>query len=244
MINMRNMVPQHVQSIFQRAYFAVISENFLNTMTRVAKTKMLSSKEKDEIVWIVSMRDGIDLPKYNFDQKLVIALLDPQPISSMVLEPGSDHLWSKLTSRDTVTVDASSPASSATITATTTGSNVHTPFQFNTITATTSSNPPTSSKSPQWVDDFFVASTTQIRWHDPCARPEPGDTQKAAAAVLVHKCTTCNDEKLLTKKELERHETEHEHSEGCDIIGCKRRFCAERRSRTHGAGCQDHLFSS
>lgn len=242
MLNMRNMVPEHVQSIFQRAYFTVVSEYFLNTMTRVANSKMLSSKEKDEIVWIVSMRDGADLPKYKFDQKLVIALLDPQPIPSMVLEPENDTTTIDLVNSDMMGALASSPASSVTITATATGPPVHTPFHFNPNNATTTKDPPPSSESPQWLDDFFVASTTQIRWRDPCARPKPDDTQKAIAAVLIYKCTACNDGKLLTRSELERHETEHEHTAGCDIVGCKRRFCVEKRSRTNGAGCQDHLF--
>ncbi|KAI4637363.1 hypothetical protein J4E83_000179 [Alternaria metachromatica] len=118
MLNMRNMVPEHVQSIFQRAYFTVISEYFLNTMTRVAKTKLLSSKEKDEIVWIVSIRDGVDLPKYSFDQKLVIALLDPQPLPSMMLARDDDVPPEDPMQCDTVDVAAASPASSATITGT------------------------------------------------------------------------------------------------------------------------------
>jgi hypothetical protein len=247
MLNMRNMVPEHVQSIFQRAYFTVVSENFLNTMTRVAKTKMLSSKEKDEIVWIVSMRDGIDLPKYSFDQKLVIALLDPQPVPSMMLAEDDDDSLGNLTHCDTAAVVASSPASSATITGTatvtTTDPPAHTPFQFNPDSNPTPNQASPSSKSSQWLDDFFVASTTQIRWRDPCAPRKPDDAQKALAAVLEHKCATCHDENLLTKRELERHETEHEHTAGCDIIGCTRRFCAEKRSKRCSTGCQDHLFS-
>ncbi|KAI4907824.1 hypothetical protein J4E90_009232 [Alternaria incomplexa] len=248
MLNMRNMVPEHVQSIFQRAYFTVISEYFLNTMTRVAKTKMLSSKEKDEIVWIVSMRDGVDLPKYSFDQKLVIALLDPQPLPSMMLERDDDVSPEDPMQCDTVDVAAASPASSATVTGTATVTAAtdlqpHAPFQFNSNRGTTSDNTPSPPRSPQWLDDFFVASTTQIRWRDPCAPPKPGEAQKAFAAVLIHKCATCNDDRLLTKRELERHDTEHGHTGDCDIIGCKRRFCAEKRTKEHFGGCQDHLFS-
>ncbi|CAN9273600.1 unnamed protein product [Alternaria alternata] len=182
MLNMRTMVPEHIQSIFQRAYFDVVSKYFLDTMTKVAKSKMLSSKEKDEIVWIVSMRDGVDLPNYNFDQKLVIALLDPQPIPSVML--GSENDPGRTASSNSNSVSAaSSPASSATITGTATDSGVHTPFQFNASKATTRKDPPISTESPEWIDDFFVASTTQIRWRDPCAPPKPGDIQKATALV-------------------------------------------------------------
>ncbi|KAG9187614.1 hypothetical protein G6011_05485 [Alternaria panax] len=242
MLNMRNMVPGQVQSIFQRAYFTVVSENFLDTMTRVAKSKMLSSKEKDEIAWAVSMRDGVDLPKYSFDQKLVIALLDPQSIPSMMLEPENNIVTTKSVDSDVMSAIASSPASSATVTATTTGPRIHTPFEFNPNNTKTTDDPLPSSESPQWLDDFFVASTTQIRWHDPCAPPKPGDAQKALAAVLIYKCTTCSDGKLLTKSERERHKTEHEHTAGCDIAGCQRRFCVEGRTRKNGVGCQDHLL--
>jgi hypothetical protein len=238
-LNMRNMVPEHVQSTFQKAYFAVVSECFLNTMTWVTKSKMLSSKEKAEIVWVVSMRDRFDLPKYNFDQSLVIALLDPQTIPSMVLGSENDATTTDSMTPDPVSVVVSSPASSATITTTPTAHPVHTPFQFNPNNATSVKNPPPSSDSSQWLDDFFVASPTQIRWHDPCAPVKPGDSQKAAERVLAHECTTCNDGKLLTKGELERHETEHEHTAACDIIDCRRRFCVEKRSKR---GYQMPLF--
>jgi hypothetical protein len=268
-LNMRNMVPEDIQRVFQRAYFTVVSKNFLDTMTRTAKMKVLNTKEKDEIVWIVSMREGVDLPAYQFDQRFVVSLLDPQPIPSMVLEPLADASASTMSASMTVTDEAttkpSSPASSATLRAGTTSPAApasvpppaRTPFQFNanvfTIeTPPPSSNSPTVSKSPQWFDNFFVEPTTQIRWLDPCSKPKPGHAKKALEAVLIFECGFCDDGKLLTKKELERHEAEHGHSEGCDIEGCGRRFCVLRRRDVQETRaedmerkevrCQDHLF--
>jgi ankyrin repeat protein len=259
-LNMRSMVPEDVQPIFQRAYFNVVSRNFLDTMTRLAKTKILNTREKDEIVWIVSMREGVDLPAYQFDQRLVVALLDPQPLPSMVLEPMADVANASTASASTTTTHeatttSSSPASSTTLTAgispavsASVPAPACTPFQFNAnhftveIPSASSASPP-APKSPQWVDDFFVESTTQIRWLDPCSKPKPGDAKKALEAVLILKCGVCDDGKLLTKKELERHEMEHEHSSGCDHEECTRRFCvARRRKEKMVIGCQDHLF--
>ncbi|KAF1829187.1 ankyrin [Decorospora gaudefroyi] len=242
-VNMRNMMPDDVQSVFARAYFSVASKNFLDMMTRVARTKMLETKEKDEIIWIVSMREGVDLPQYEFNQRLVIALLDPQPIPNMMLEPRTDAVTTSTTTSNAKSGTASSPASSATLTVGMTPPAAppptHAPFQFNSNPTTTTS--PVPSQSPQGFDDFFVASTTQIRWLDPCAKPKHDDAKKALAAVLMYKCGACGDEKLLTKKELERHEIEHDHTGDCDIEGCLRRFCVARRNRK-SVGCQDHLF--
>ncbi|KAF1942804.1 ankyrin [Clathrospora elynae] len=239
-LNMRSMVPDDVQSVFQRAYFSVVSKNFLDTMTRVVKSKMLDAKEKDQIVWIVSMREGVNLPEYKFDQKLVIAFLDHQPIPTMMLETGTDISTANAMTYDTSAITPSSPASSVTVTADTI-SPIHTPFQFNPNNSTGSVTSPGTPKSSLWLDDFLVTSTTQIRWLDPCARPKPGDAKKALKAVLNFKCAVCDNGKLLTKKELERHETEHSHSRDCDIVACTRRFCTGKRN-IKDVGCQDYLF--
>jgi ankyrin repeat protein len=269
-LSMRNMVPEDVQSIFKRAFFTVVSKNFLDTMTRVAKTKMLDAKEKDEIVWIVSMREGIDLPEYKFDQRLVIALLDPQSMPSMVLEPGAavtpvnEATESTSNSYETTTTTAPSPASSTTLTAGITSppasasvpAPARTPFQFNAnvftveVPSASSTSAPTPT-SPQWVDDFFVEPTTQIGWPYPSGTRKTGDAKKALETVSIFKCGVCGDGMLLAKKELEGHEIEHEHSKGCDDEGCERRFCSGKRrdGDDHGqgepqgeVGCQGHLF--
>jgi ankyrin repeat protein len=226
MLNMRNMVPGDVQMVFQRAYVNVVSKNFLNTMTRVAQTNLLDSKEKSEVLSILSMRRGLDLTEYKFDQGLVEALLDLQPT---MLEPSTEHAMLRTSSSDTMSTTELSPSSTHTVMASTTPlpKPAHAPFQFNSNNPTTTiiSNPSPSPKSPQWLGDFFIAPTTQIRWRDPCDKQKLGDTQKATAAVLAYKCETCDDGKLLTKKELERHQAEHEHSEACVIERCTRRFC-------------------
>jgi ankyrin repeat protein len=269
-VSMRNMIPEDVQSIFKRAYFIVVSKNFLDTMARLAKTKILDAREKNEIVWIVSMRDGIDLPEYKFDQGLVIALLDPQPIPSMMLErcaaaiPVNESTEGTSTSWETTTTTTSSPASSTTLTAGTTSppapasvpAPARTPFQFNANIFTVeipsaSSASPHAPKSPQWADDFFVGPTTQIHWPYPDAKRETGDAKKALETVPILKCGVCGDGMLLTKKELEMHEVEHEHNASCGIEGCARMFCCGKRrdgddqgqgGREREVGCQDHSF--
>lgn len=83
---MREMVPDDVQPAFQRAYFDILSSNCLDTMAEVAKSKFLDMREKQEVVCILSMRKGIDLPDHQFDPGLIMALLDPQPITSPSLQ--------------------------------------------------------------------------------------------------------------------------------------------------------------
>ncbi|CAO2651411.1 Nn.00g039810.m01.CDS01 [Neocucurbitaria sp. VM-36] len=241
MLNMRQMVPEDIHSVFQRAYVTVVSKNFLDTMTRVAKSKMLSTDEKNEIVWIISMRKHVDYPDYKFDQELIVALLDPQPYPSIVLDQTVHASSENALSHDSASSTIPSPASSLTITGNAQSPPVYAPFQFNPNSSTTSDRIISTSKSPTQAalvcDDYFIPSTTQIRWKDPCTDPKPGDLHRAAAAVLQYKCTVCGDGTLLTKKEYEKHGVEHKHSERCEDVGCSRRFCMAKR-----AGCQDHLF--
>ncbi|KAH7355481.1 hypothetical protein BKA66DRAFT_475470 [Pyrenochaeta sp. MPI-SDFR-AT-0127] len=244
MLNMKRMVPEDVQQTFQRAYFAVVSSNFLDAMTKVAKSKMLSAKEKDEIRWIISMRKGVDLPIYKFDQELVMALLDPQPVP---LETLADTTMTSNPPHEPAATVSLPPAPNLTVTPSSTSSPAHEPFQFNPNGATAQEEHSVSSRSSERsnanADDFFVPSTTSIRWQDPCILTKPIDVNKAlAAAVLIDKCEACDDGTLLTKKELEKHKVEHAHSVSCIDGTCMRRFCTGRRKKENSLGCQDHLF--
>jgi hypothetical protein len=239
MLEMQDMVPADIHEAFQRAYFTVVSKNFLDTMTRTAKARMLTPKDKDEIVWIVQMRKGIDLPEYRFDQELVIALMDPQPLLQMHTSP--NNIMPTTEPHDTAMADAA-PLADPNITlerpAPTTPA--HAPWQFNPNNTTTPS-PPRAHKELD-VSDYFP-STTQIRWMRPDQSPRPGDLEKACASVVMYKCGTCDDEVPLTKKEQEKHGVEHAHTSTCDDLDCARRFCLLRRRKEADVGCQDHLFA-
>lgn len=235
----QDMVPEDIKEAFLRAHFTVVSKNFLDTMTRVAKTRMLTPRDKEEIVWITGMRQGIDLPQYRFDQELVVALLDPQPmieIPSQSFDPasvGPDH--------EEQTDSAATQYEASTSTATNTGNVAPPPphraqWQFNPDSSATSPPRPrsrTRSQSPAYI----MPSTTLIRWRDPEGPSKPGDFEKACLSVLQYKCDTCNDGVPLTKKEQERHGIEHTHTSACNNAFCERRFCALKKR-----GCQDHLF--
>jgi ankyrin repeat protein len=255
---MKDMVPQDVQAIFSQAYFAVVSANFLDTVTRKAKSRLLTARDKDEVSWILGMRTGIDLPDYKFDQELVIALLHPQPILDMDIEASIENVaTNKPNNILENATDSLSPNPQPTLPQPASTSPPHAPWTFN--PHHTASPPPqpllslTSQSPTSSASDLFFASTTQIRWKDPTAKTKPGDMEKAMAAVLLYKCRVCNDGTLLTKKEEQKHEMEHEHSSACDSAGCGRRFCMQRRRECEGnrgggrdgivnQGCQDHLF--
>jgi hypothetical protein len=234
-LEMLGMVPADIRETFQRAYFSVASNNFLDNMTRTAKARMLTPRDKDEIVWVIGMRKGIDLPDYKFDQGLVIALLDPQRV--LDIPPGSSD------SGTTRTIEHATTAA------------MHAQWQFNPNNTTTTTSPRQSSASALNPDaesqtaDFFMPTTTLIRWRYPDKAPKPGDLEKARNSVLQYHCGTCDDGVPLTKGEQEKHGAEHAHTSTCDQKDCERRFCVLRRKRGinggggGGSGCQDHLFA-
>jgi ankyrin repeat protein len=245
-LEMQDMVPEDIRGAFERAYFTVVSKNFLDSMTRTAKSRMLTPKDKDEIVWVTGMRRGIDLPDYRFDQELVVALLDPQPALDMPLHSvemasttATKHKVNDETTAEPVTTTTAAGRSTPTPT-------LRAPWQFN-PNNTTISPPPQdandSTGSPSSItNDFLVPETTLIRWRNPEARPKAGDLEKACAAVLQYECATCDDRVLLTKKEQERHIVEHAHTEKCKKEFCTRRFCLLDGRKEVSIGCQDHLF--
>jgi hypothetical protein len=240
-LEMIDMVPEDIHDAFQRAYFTVISKNFLDTMTRTAKSRMLTARDKDEIVWIIGMRRGVDLPDYRFDQELVIALLDPQPIAGIHL----DHTNTTITSE--AREGAMDPAESVDTTGDDTTLTTRAPWQFNPNNTVTSLLPAAASdgaQSPSDSDDaYLIPQTTLIRWRTPDVRPKPGDFEKACASVLRYECATCNDGVPLTKSEQEKHGVEHAHTSVCEADYCTRRFCALKRGKQVNLGCQDHLFA-
>lgn len=247
-LELLDMVPEGIRDTFQRAYFTVVSKNFLDTMTRTAKTRLLTARDKDEIVWITGMRRGIDLPEYRFDQELVIALLDPQPMSGMLLdvagpsnttepiEQVSANLQSPLAfvmdREETINASASRPT-----------------WQFNANNSITSPPPAmtshqTSASASPADEDLMVPPTTLIRWQDPEAPPKPGDLEKACASVLRYECATCSDGVPLTKSEHEKHVKEHAHTSVCEEGNCAGRFCALKNRKRAIKGCHDHLFGA
>jgi ankyrin repeat protein len=245
-LEMLDMVPEDIRDTFQRAYFTVVSKNFLDTMTRTAKSRMLTARDKDEIVWIIGMRRGIDLPEYRFDQELVIALLDPQTMLSM--QANSVNLASSSESTRMTTETAQSLSNSIpTIDDAADESTPRATWQFNPNNPITT--PPRANAnetlSPESLDeDYIIPSTTLIRWRNPEAQPKPGDLEKACASVLRYECATCNDGVPLTKKEQERHGREHAHTSVCEEPYCARRFCALKNGKHVNLGCQDHIFAA
>ena len=242
------MVPEDVQEVFNRAYFAVVSGNFLDTLTRMARSRLLTARDKNEIVWVVGMRKDINLSDYQFDQDFVFDLLDPQPLLRMDIEPSVEEASSngfdrivpdKLVSTSGTTVTNAQPAPT---------SPARNPWQFNpnniATTPDASGTLPTSpSPSSSNDDHLMIPQTTHIRWKYPTTKTKPGDLEKAIAAVLSYKCRVCNDGFMLTKKEEEKHEEEHAHTSACEGADCMRRFCVARRKREHNIACQDHLFA-
>jgi ankyrin repeat protein len=244
-LEMRDMVPEDVHGTFQRAYFTVVSKYFLNTMTRTAKSRMLTSRDKDEIAWITGMRSGVNVPEYRFNQELVLALLDP-PLGLDVPSQHIEAATQAASGNETANGTSAGVAPTADVEEISPRSPSRSPWQFNpnsSMTSAASSIPVNSSASPApATDDYFIPSTTLIRWANPDTPPKPGDLEKACASVLRYECATCADGVPLTKKEQERHGVEHVHTSICDTQCCARRFCALKRQREAGIGCQDHLF--
>ncbi|EOA83129.1 uncharacterized protein SETTUDRAFT_172856 [Exserohilum turcica Et28A] len=221
-ICLQDMVPEHVRAVFHKAYFTIASNYFLDTMTRLARTRMLDAQEKEEITQITLMRETAGVPAYKFEPDLVVALLHMQP-SNMMLEV-DDHLSTgdEICSSPVSSFD-DTPASSMTLDTATPAASSHTPFQFNPNGTSTLDIPRSAPTSPHPSDDFFT---------------KPSEMQFRVECVLKHECAICNDGKLLTKKELEKHDTEHEHTASCTETLCTRRFCVAKRRST----CEDHLF--
>jgi ankyrin repeat protein len=243
------MVPGDIHEVFNRAYLAVVSEKFLDTMTRTAKSRLLTARDKNETVWVVGMRKRIGLPDYQFSQDFVIDLLDPQPLLRMDIEPSVEVVTSN--GFDQAVPDELNSPSAPTVTDAPSAptSPVRNPWQFNPNNVATSPDRPGTLPTPPSPistndDDLMIPQATHIRWKYPTTKTKPGDLEKAIAAALSYKCRVCNDGILLTKKSEERHEEEHAHTSACEGADCMRRFCVVRRKREHNIVCQDHLFAA
>ncbi|EMD93105.1 hypothetical protein COCC4DRAFT_75904 [Bipolaris maydis ATCC 48331] len=230
---MQRTVPEHIRPVFRKAYFSVASRYFLETAVHHSNTRLLDFKEKDEVMQIGLMRATLGIPRVRFNTDPVGTLMHMVPYPpDTIPEPTASEPTTH--NNPAVVVDRSSPASSKTINSIT---STHGPFQFNpTGNKSTladcqlSPDPAAPASPPESSEDFFIPSITRLRWPNPCAKPQPGDAQKVLEAVLNATCGTCNNGKMLTKKEVERHEIEHTHCADCTDKDCTRRFCAARRT--------------
>lgn len=236
-LSMQEMVAIDVQKPFRRAYTAVITSRLLDNITKAAIANKISEKDRWDIMLTVSIRKGAKLPDYQFDQALVINLLDFPNISTI-----------KLSSSTTPQAVAESPSNGSSQqmrpgAVETNTAPAYKPFQLNTSSPSTlarsSTTPRQSQESPS--NDDFIGDTTQLRWLNPESTKA---SAPAAAYVLQYKCQTCAENRLLTKTELQKHEVEHAHTAQCDGVGCMRRFCKDTQKRNEREpGCQDHLFT-
>jgi ankyrin repeat protein len=236
-LSMQEMVAIDVQKPFRRAYTAVITSRLLDNITKAAIANKISEKDRWDIMLTVSIRKGAKLPDYQFDQALVINLLDFPNISTI-----------KLSSSTTPQAVAESPSNGSSQqmrpgAVETNTAPAYKPFQLNTSSPSTlarsSTTPRQSQESPS--NDDFIGDTTQLRWLNPESTKA---SAPAAAYVLQYKCQTCAENRLLTKTELQKHEVEHAHTAQCDGVGCMRRFCKDTQKRNEREpGCQGHLFT-
>jgi ankyrin repeat protein len=236
-LSMHEMVPIDVQPAFQRAYVAVITGRLLDNISKEAVANSISEKDRWDIMLTLSLRKGANLPNYQFDQGLVINLLDFPKINTIKLsssappQTGAENPenGSHTNSHGPDAVD-SAPA--------------YQPFQLNTSSSSSSARASSTPRQPHESsssNDDFVGDTTQLRWLNPESTKA---SAPAATYVLQYKCAVCDDDRLLTKTELQKHEIEHAHTAHCDGVGCVRRFCKEaRRQKERELGCQDHLFA-
>jgi ankyrin repeat protein len=74
-LSMQEMVHIDVQQSFRRAYLAVLSGRLLGNIAKRAATCKVSEKDRWNVMLTLSLRKGANLPNYQFDQGLVIALL-------------------------------------------------------------------------------------------------------------------------------------------------------------------------
>lgn len=228
-LSTHEMVPIDVQTVFQRAYFATMSDRLLEKVTKRASSNKISEKDRWDIILTLSLRKGANLPNYQFDQGLVIALLDFPKIEIPKFHTAAATTPPTSVEGNTRKRDPCSAASTDTTPNSYTPA--YPPFQLNTSSSSTLaqlSPLPRAPDSSELTNDAFVGDTTQIRWLNPESTRGP---RPAAAYVLQYKCSVCADDRLLTKTELQKHEVEHAHTAGCDGVGCARRFCKETRKR-------------
>ena len=245
---MRAILPLELHSTFQRAYFAVLSSRYLDGMAALAREKMLSAREKREVVWMVGMRRGVDL-EGDVDGGLAVALMD---------DDGDDADQGETQGEPPVAVGEmgggegdGTVAAPAVLAATAAieeeHARPHKAFRFNATPPPIPSSPTHhSTQSPSATSDatedpFFPAATTQIRWLDPCQAPPPNTMHDGTLAemLLTQTCSVCGDGRLLTRGEAEAHRRGHEHAGGCERVECGERWCVERRRREGVRGCSD-----
>ena len=81
--SVKEMVPTDVQPAFQRAYFAVVSEAYLEAVEKTALSRVLSAQEKSEVMDVVAARNLRGLDEWKFGQGVVVALLECLPVGAV-----------------------------------------------------------------------------------------------------------------------------------------------------------------
>ncbi|KAJ4986694.1 hypothetical protein SVAN01_07753 [Stagonosporopsis vannaccii] len=242
-LSMHEMVPIDVQPAFQRAYLATISGRFLNNVAKAASANKISEKDRWNIMLTLSLRKRVKLPDYQFDQGLVIALLDFPNIDTPRFNTAATTIQS--TTTGTTSQDSTPQSTPLTEYTSSIETPAYSPFQLNTERPSAMGQFQATarpSKESDTSNDAFVGDTTQIRWLNP--ESSDGGAATAATYLLQYKCPVCADGRLLTKTEFQRHEAEHAHTAGCDGVGCARRFCKEKRNRAaKEVGCSDNVFA-
>jgi hypothetical protein len=185
------------------------------------------------------MRSVANLPAYEFDQELVVALLNPQPLLNIEQGIADQTNCAANVPGEKPAISYELADSDSTQTETT-----HAPFRFDPGSSnSTIASARAKDQHESTSDDFFIVETAGIRWKDPCAKPKPDDNAKAVDAVVQYRCFDCNDSNLLTKAELDKHKIGHAHTVTCGDSRCTRRFCAKRKKRRNEEmRCGAHLF--
>ncbi|KAF1927315.1 ankyrin [Didymella exigua CBS 183.55] len=223
--SMHEMVPIDLQTAVQCAYVAVITGRLLDNISKAAVVNKISEKDRWDMILTLSLRKGVNLPNYQFDQELVINLLDIPKMGTIEMSAAMTPRIRAESPDDNSTLQARLPEDVEVDTIP-----AYQPFQLNTSSQSTlvrpSSTPQQAYNSPS-SNDALVGDTTQLRWLDP-------ESSKASAPVasyvLQYKCAVCADGRLLTKTESQKHVDEHAHTEQCDGVSCTRRFCKRARN--------------
>lgn len=232
-LSMHEMVQIGAHQSFQRAYLAIISSRLIGDIGKGASSYQVSEQDRWNIMLTLSLRKGANLPNYQFDQSLVIALLGFPKVDILKLKATDDTTASRSVE---TTIEDHTLTTEPSLASTNREMPAFQPFRLNTNGSSTPNQFPTpssASRRQSASNDDFVGDTTQIRWRNPESSRAPKSTK---TFVLQHKCPVCADDRLLTKTELQKHEVEHAHAVECDGVGCSRRFCDESRKRKRTEG--------
>lgn len=231
--NMRQMLPGDVHEPFQKAAFSVASQTYLNNMMTISRTDRalsITTRDNENLLHIIHLRDAAGLPEYKFDQRFVLGLIasQPQPLLSLPQHTAITDISQSAP----VNIDAIASMST----------DVAMPDIPNFLAISSSlvdeATPKASAErrhsissvaSNESTGSFFIPSTTQVRWRRPGHMPEPQNRVTIASQVVRYECASCNNGIKLTREEKEKHHDEHLHTLTCEEQGCRRRFCLAER---------------